>query len=291
VTEQEQVIRRRQLQKRGKKERFRQLNASEKKIIKAADDQIINPCGPRIMWPNALVLEALLMLGYEHHERIQTALRTLLTGRDWCECGFQHGLSSWRRHEPYSTEDIETFEKACIQQYTYGGVTSLDALRKWDVAYTRRKLRVSHKPVTGGTEYQLRMPSHIQGCEAVTTRAMSHVTDEKLRRFAEAHLWRFAGLQHSADGQFAFERYGSGHSQAGFLKIFAGYDCPVADVVVFRSLPWILDSQNNDGSWGDGSNKNAETLAIIIALTRINLIGTREAIKRAGENSQKLNAS
>ena len=103
-------------------------------------------------------------------------------------------------------------------------------------------------------------------CEAITTRAMSRVQDAKMRRFAEAHLWRFAGKQHGAKGEFAPERYGSGFSQAGFLYLFSHYDHPASKVVVLRALPWIVETQNEDGSWGEEGNTDATTLAIVAAL-------------------------
>jgi hypothetical protein len=113
------------------------------------------------------------------------------------------------------------------------------------------------------------MPEHTQGCEAITTRAMSHVQDAKMRRFAQAHLWRFAGKQHGPTGEFAPERYGSGFSQAGFLYLFSRYDHPVSTVVVMRALPWIVDAQNEDGSWGKDGTKDASTLTIVAALLNL----------------------
>ena len=87
-----------------------------------------------------------------------------------------------------------------------------------------------------------------------------------MRRLAEAYLWRFAGRQHSTDGIFGEEKYGTGYSQAGVLGIFASYDHAVSKVVIMRSLPWIISNQNKDGSWGDEPNKDVSTLAVISAL-------------------------
>ena len=115
VEEQAQVVVSRQAGKGG---RFRQIKTSEKKRIMSGDGLIHAPCGPRIMWPNGLVIEALLKLGYEDHERVQAALRTM-TINDWCECGYQHGLSSWRRKESLTGEELDAFEQACIAQYRY----------------------------------------------------------------------------------------------------------------------------------------------------------------------------
>ena len=39
-------------------------------------------CGPRLMWPNSLILESLLKLGYEAHERIQRALPWIIENQN-----------------------------------------------------------------------------------------------------------------------------------------------------------------------------------------------------------------
>jgi bifunctional DNA-binding transcriptional regulator/antitoxin component of YhaV-PrlF toxin-antitoxin module len=266
VAEQAQVIERR---KGGIRDRFRQLKTSEKKRIIAGDDMIRAPCGPRIMWPNALVLEALLRLGYEDHWRVQTALRTL-TAHDWCECAYQHGFSDWRSAKPLTTDQMAQFEQMCIAQYRYGGIADLQELAQADMSHSPFPLpRIAHARTDGADEYPLEMPEHTQGCEAITTRAMSRVRDARMRRFAQAHLWRFAGKQHGPRGEFAPESHGSGFSQAGFLYLFACYDHPASKVVVMRALPWIVDAQNEDGSWGEEGNMDAPTLAIVTALVSL----------------------
>lgn len=129
--------------------------------------------------------------------------------------------------------------------------------------------RVAHAAMPGGDEYPLRMPDHIQGCEFITTRAMSHVRDPKMRRFAKAHLWRFASRQHAPSGEFAKERHGSGFSQEGILEAVARYDHPASKVIVLRSLPWIVEAQNGDGSWGRETYEDASTLAVLNALVSV----------------------
>jgi hypothetical protein len=230
------------------------------------DDLIVAPCGPRIMWPNGLCLDALLRAGYEGHKRVQAALRTL-TIEDWCECGYQHGTSSWRRSEPMTAEQLAEFEAVCMAQYRYGGLRGPDALAHADLAApTWEQMRVSRRATDEGDIYTLQRPEHTQGCEAITTRSLSHVRDPRARQFAEAHLWRFASRQHAADGSFPHESYGSGLSQAGFLDLFARYDHPLSKVVILRALPWIVDAQNEDGSWGEAKTVDATTLAVLKAL-------------------------
>lgn len=235
----------------------------------SGDDLIVAPCGPRIMWPNGLCLEALLRAGYEDHERVQTALRTLTT-HEWCECAYQYGASGWGRSKPLTAKELAQFEALCIAQYRYGGLADPHDLDHADLAApTWEQLRISQRATDAGDEYALQMPEHAQGCEAITTRSLSHVRDPRARRFAEAHLWRFASRQHAADGTFLVEGYGSGLSQAGLLELFARYDHPVSKVVVLRALPWIVEAQNENGSWGRKGNAGATTLAILSALLSV----------------------
>ena len=113
--------------------RFRELKASEMKAVAAGDDLMAsNVCGPRIMWPNALVLETLLLLGYEKHERVQAALSTILRG-GWCECGYQHGTGDWRGRPQPTMAEVAEWEKTCLREYTYGGIPDVDLLRKMDL--------------------------------------------------------------------------------------------------------------------------------------------------------------
>ena len=250
----------------GKGGRFRQIKTSEKKRVISGDDMIVAPCGPRIMWPNALAIEALLCLGYESHDRVQAALRTMGSGHDWCECGYQHGLSSWRKAEPATADEIAAFERGCVEQFRYGGYRGAEALKEADLAHRSHSLRIACERTAQGETYRLRMPDHIQGCEFITTRAMSQVTNSGMRQFAEAHLWRFAGIQRGPDGAFPQERYGTGFGQIGILQAMARYDHPASKVVVMRALPWIVTNQNEDGSWGEAPRRDASTLCVLEAL-------------------------
>ena len=271
VEEQEQVVRRRKQQTSGTRDRFRKRPASEIKMVRAGDDLIHDSCGPRIMWPNALVLEALLALGYEENERVQACMRTLMV-QEWCECGYQYGLSTWRRKEPYSETQIENIERVCITQYRYGGLGREELKENLAHKVGTKKPRVAHIHREEGDEYALSGWSSPQNCEWMTTRALSLVRNRDARRVAEAHLWRFAGLQNTPDGKFSSPTGERWFSQAGYLQVFSGYDTPVAQVAIFRSVPWILQNQNEDGSWGEEPEKESATLAVIRALRRVGLI-------------------
>lgn len=127
------------------------------------------------------------------------------------------------------------------------------------------------------TVYPLLKDDHIQGCEMMTTRALYLAKRERVRRLAEAYLWRLAGKQHE-DGRFLTlgrsARYVN-HSfhdlQPGYLDLFARYDHPVSRLVIHRMLRWIVENQNADGSWGE-TTKDVSTLAVLRALKRVRLI-------------------
>ena len=269
VAEQARIIEQR---KKGIRERFRELRRSEMKLVAAGDDLIRDPCGPRIMWPNALVLESLLSLGYEENERVQAAIR-VLSRAHWCECGYQHGLASWRNAEPPTMAEIEEMEKECVGEYRYGGIAGTADLAKMDLTKTvgAKMPRVSRTTRDGVDEFRLRVPTHIQPCELMTVRAFSRVRDERIRRIAEAHLWRFAGRQQPPGGGhegWDVHRYFH-DGQAALLEIFARYDHPVSKVVILRSIPWVIDAQNEDGSWGREPYRDASTVAVVSALVSL----------------------
>ena len=277
INEQQEVIEQRRKQRGGTRERFNKRRALEVNLVKAGDSLIGWPCGPRITWTTALALEALLKLGYEENERVQAALRMLTMSR-WCDNAQQHGLSGTgeiRRREPYSIEEIEKIEEDCIQQFRYGGISGTEEIERADMAHIPFYMRrIAHKSTPDGEEYPLRMPDVGEGCPLIMTRALSQVKNEKLRRLAEANLWKFAGWQHSPDGSFPgkyAERYFR-FPQAAFLSIFAGYDHPVAKTAILKMIPWIVENQNEDGSWGQGSAKDASTLAVVGALRSVELI-------------------
>ncbi len=264
VTKQAEIIEERRIaraeKRRGSNARFRERRRSEMKLLIPGDDTFHDPCGPRIMWPNAFALEALISLGYEENERVQTALSTLAHGH-WCECGYQHGLSDWRRTEQVTMDEIAGTEKRYMKQFRYGGMSGIEDLHKLESP------RISRSSENGVDVFHIGMPTHQQPCELITVRAMSQVRNEKMRRLSEAHLWRFAARQHSPDGKFI-----GGYKHVGeyfFLQLFAGYDHLASKIAIMRSMPWILDSQNEDGSWGEEKLRDVFSLATLCALVSV----------------------
>jgi hypothetical protein len=215
-------------------------------------------------------LEALLKLGCEGAERVQAAQQTLATIR-WCDNAQQHGLHRGGERgctESYSMDEIEAMEQASIQQYRYGGIRSLKELLTADTSHTPFYLpRVVHTQAAGIDEYLLRMPDVGGGCDVIMTRALSLATDPQLRRLAQAHLWEYVGVQRAIDGSFAgYSDKTLADPQAFFMQILARYDHPAARVGLWRLLPWIVEHQNEDGSWGKEGFKDVSTLATLEAL-------------------------
>ncbi|MHA1212896.1 MAG: hypothetical protein ACTSSH_10590, partial [Candidatus Heimdallarchaeota archaeon] len=130
VAEQSTVINLRKTQTERPKERFRKRPKHELKLVTAFDDLYFNPSGPRIMWPNAIVLETLLTLGYEYHERVCTLFETLLYF-DWCEYAYQYGRSGWRKPKKVSLKEIERFENQTKFEFLHGGIPNLKYLTSW----------------------------------------------------------------------------------------------------------------------------------------------------------------
>jgi hypothetical protein len=240
--------------------RFAGRTPSEARRILAADDLIVKSCGTRIMWPNALALEALLAVRYEGHPRVQRALESLMHGYVyWCECNYQLRAGTHVRRDIPGDKELEARERELIARYRYGGRSSLE-----DHLGARRVARLSRE---GCGVFLLGMGAHIQPCEVITTRALRHARTARVHRAAAVHLWGFAGAQHPGNGRFPEEPYCP--SQAHMLQVFAGYDHPASRVAIMRSIPWIIDNQHPDGSWGEETKKDASTLAVLRGIHRI----------------------
>ena len=53
------------------------------------------------------------------------------------------------------------------------------------------------------------------------------------------------------------------------LDMFARCSHPAAQVGIMRNIPWIIDNQNPDGSWGSDQDNDASTLAVVQALLNV----------------------
>jgi len=155
-------------------------------------------------------------------------------------------------------EYVAAFERGCVEEFRRCGVRSDEHARE-----------LQREALLDDGTYSLRRPDHIQGCEAATTRALHNVRDDAARRLAEAHLWRFATRQDPETGHFPDERYGTGLTELGIIDMFARFDTPISRLVILRAVPWIVEAQNGDGSWGAEGRRDAETLA---ALRSVNTV-------------------
>ena len=73
---------------------------------------------------------------------------------------------------------------------------------------------------------------------------------------ARASLWELVVKQNGRAGRGpGWDRYYCGY--AGLLQVFAAFDHLAATIGIMRWLPWIVESQNSDGSWGDEGHRRA----------------------------------
>ena len=80
-------------------------------------------------------------------------------------------------------------------------------------------------PSKGFDTYDRKMETHIQGCEAITTRGIGDIREGNAGKIAEAYLWRFAGRQGRGMGQFPREGYGfCENSPPALPQLFSGFD-------------------------------------------------------------------
>lgn len=267
VQEQLDVIESRTEQTSGPKERFRNRPKSELNQITAVDPLYFNPCGQRIMWANAIVMEALLSIGYEFHERIQTAMETLSFGK-WCECHYQHGISDWKRKEPLTDNEITIFEKQVLFEFTHCGIHNIKQLSR---KFSSKLKRVKEITREHYKEYELRLPLPQQGCEYITVGALHKVINERLKRLVNAHLYRFAILLYNSLMQPQLAKEMEKYSITIYfqLQAISKHDSLPAKLAIYFALPWIIDNQNEDGSWGKEEYKESATLAVLDALNAI----------------------
>ncbi|NHJ39235.1 MAG: hypothetical protein FK731_04320 [Asgard group archaeon] len=268
VKEQSEIIDRRIEQASGPRDRFRKRVSSEIKQITTFDELYFNPCGQRIIWANAIVMEALLAYGYEYHNRIQTAFDTIAFTR-WCECAYQHGKSDWNKKNSMSLLDIEKFQKQTLFEFKHGGIYNLKTLA---ILPTKNHfLRIKEESKKDYTEYTLRMPIPQQGCEYITAGALYQVKNEKISNLVQAHLWRFIVLLYNALQQPKMVKEMEKNNLTYYfqLQVLGKYDSLPAKLGILFALPWILEHQNENGSWGEGKITESATLAIIKALNKI----------------------
>ena len=97
-------------------------------------------------------------------------------------------------------------------------------------------------------------------------------TGKRIRTRIESSLWNFACQQNGPDGAVSHTRnasyFGSTY-QPAVLDTFARYDHPVCEAAIMKTLPWIHQQQNGDGSWGAENDRDAATCAVAGALAKV----------------------
>lgn len=263
VQKQAEVIERRKNQiGGGTRERFNRADSSKVNLIRLGDPLIEDPCGAKIIWTSALVLEALLMLSLEKEQRMQAAIRTLLTNPHWCDNTYQHGFSTWKRTEPLNIEELKQISKYVIKQYEYGGLSSGEAFKNPEVFEWFP--RNSYTKSTEGDIYNLKMPLGIgEGCRIFMVRALCLAHSELLKKAVENNLWNFVANLNLSERSFLNAAGKRFKDQPVFLlQIFSRINLPIAKLAIFRMLPGLIEIQNKDGSWGKEPVKDATTRVV-----------------------------
>ncbi len=247
----------------GSRERFRQVKKSEINKVRKGLDTAHYPCGPRLMWPNAMILRSLLEHGYEEDDRVSRACQFLLNG-GWCECSYAHGQSKCEKREVYTAEKISEKLDSMVKEYTYGGWQNPGDVSHMDLTKDAFFLRNSAAGQGNTGVYSLEMPFHQLPCGLMTAWALSKTRNTLLKEHIEAHVWRFAAKQ-NLNGHFDYKHAG----KYFYIDLFALFDIAAAKAALMRSVPWIIEAQNPDGSWGEGDNAGASTLAVVRALDSV----------------------
>jgi|TARA_B100002003_G_scaffold233375_1_gene246158 hypothetical protein len=254
------------------KGRFRNRKVGELRQVSKGDDLLTEPCGQRVMWPNGFALEALMSFGCEKNARVQRAYETLLPGR-WCECAMQLGPSvkgdSGKKGRPVY------YPESSDEAFAHGGFTDSAELAKMGeqrVTGLRMK-RVRQEQGANENKYFLEMPVYHEGCALITMRALTCAKDVRMRKRLDAELRAMAARQNGEGGEFSAEQMTGDrffkNGQAFILQIVAGFDHPVAELIIMRSIPWIIANQNEDGSWGKEEYKDITTYAVLSAVMRV----------------------
>ncbi len=262
VSEQIRII---EAGRNGIGKRFRERKKSEIKIVGRGLDTAHDICGPRIMWPNAIILRSLIEHGYEENDRVSRAFKSLLKVH-WCECAYQHGVSNCKERGACTAEKIAEISDSMVTEYVYSGLQNPNEVSQMDLTKKagERLLRISAAKRGETDIFSLDMPFHQSPCELITVWSLSKTKNALVKAFIEPHVWKFAARQ-SMNGHFDYKHVG----KFFYIDLFALFEMTVAKAAIMRSIPWIIEAQNPDGSWGEGDNVGASTLAVVRAVDSI----------------------
>ncbi len=275
---QKEIVDKRKNHTKGTRTRFRDRKSKYERMIAEADGVSKGACGPQIMWSNALALDVLLKWGYEDHKRVQRIYNTMTLNPRWCECGYQHGLSDWKRLK--ITDEIKTkgkkevlknlLERAEVRALNAGTYQLKDVLN-WHLSNTRFKKikRIKVLDETSERSYLIRHLRQVEGCGLYTAKYLIHSTDPSMKMLAQMYLWMCFSMQEENGG---FSQIDRAFDSFTFLSIVAEWDGPVAHTIILRAIPWLIEHQNEDGSWGDEEKKDCTTLIVIRALLNAGVI-------------------
>jgi hypothetical protein len=189
----------------------------------------------------------------------------------WCDNSYQHGLSEWKRTEPPSIKNVKELKQFFIQSFKYGGIRNPQELAKADASHQPFHLRrVTRLPSKKAERFFLRMPEASEGCRTMMIRALCQTSNPILKKILELFLWNYAAVQNYKDGTFTLHPQRTfTDMQLAFLQIYSNYDYTIARLALLRALPWIINNQNKDGSWGKEPYQDIATYIVVRSLVRL----------------------
>jgi hypothetical protein len=201
---------------------------------------------------SAVVLQALIRLGFWDHVRVRTAVNTLMSlwhGR-WCGCAYLgHGL---RIQADDGSVDLNGLQVPCTNE----GIYPLD----WFTDEKKMMQIVGHRSTSphyswldiGGNDSLIEKSSVGMGdCTLGVHEALSYHPD-----YPGSNLEVIAALEFSRR-QSSTGRWGDTHVSA-ILNGLRRLSHPLSAFLVLRSVPSLIAEQRPDGLWSDGKESETE---------------------------------
>ena len=265
-----------QEQRNRQDRRFRDRKPKEESLVREGHPLITRACGARILWPNGIVLEAMLKMGHEKLPRVQRAIRSTLLV-PWCECAAQGGADLFRKGPPPREDQVERALDRRVEDSeatVIGGSQYAARARRRllhvDITGNRMLVRTGHRVVAGKDVYSLHLGlGNEGGCGLISIRGLVHSTDARVKRMVRCMLLGQISQSPSdgpANPMGIFNMWRSAYAIR--LDTLASIDDELVRTVLLRYVPWIVTSQNRDGSWGQNEYKDATTLCVLRGLLR-----------------------
>lgn len=210
-------------------------------------------CELAVTSASAVVLQALLMLGFADHVRVKKAMNTFLSlwNRAWCGCGYFHPDKVIRA----STEQPDFESRFALDDW---GSWLRDSAGDWLGETKRIQMTAPRSSCWQVGEHEVLVehrPTRGNYCTFGVHQALSWHPG-----YPTSNLETIATLEY-ARRQTALGRWGP--SRSIVLENLARLSHPLAAFLVARTVPQLIRDQETSGLWPEGE---AESLRILRAL-------------------------